>query len=237
MGARFTSDGWTGAKGVLSFALSLLLILSIALAQRAGSLDGINVGAMELAGVARDRNGAQQLTALMLAASFIGDTAARLGLMIVAGIALWAKGRPRAAAWLALVVIAGMLLNAGLKQVFAAPRPDLLPHLDIVRSYSFPSGHAAGNMVLFGALALLAKRRWATAAAIVIILSVGISRIWLGVHWPGDVLAGWIVGLGWLALCAVWLPAGGGEQQRSLGAVERGHAVRRDEAVDPEAVE
>jgi undecaprenyl-diphosphatase len=110
------------------------------------------------------------------------------------------------------VEIGGTLLNLILKQIFAAPRPDLLPHLDIVHSYSFPSGHAAGNMMFFGALAMLAGRRWAYGAGGAMIALIGASRVWLGVHWPSDVMAGWIEGLGWLVLCAVWLPARRGQQ-------------------------
>jgi undecaprenyl-diphosphatase len=108
----------------------------------------------------------------------------------------------------------GTLLNFVLKQIFAAPRPDLLPHLDIVHSYSFPSGHAAYNMMLFGALAMLSRRRIGYVLAGMVIALIGISRVWLGVHWPSDVLAGWITGFGWLCLCRHWLPARGGEQQR-----------------------
>ena len=126
--------------------------------------------------------------------------------------ALFFTGRRAAALWFAGVEIGGTLLNLILKQIFAAPRPDLLPHLDIVHSYSFPSGHAAGNMMFFGALAMLAGRRWAYGAGGVMIALIGASRVWLGVHWPSDVMAGWVEGLGWLVLCAVWLPARRGQQ-------------------------
>jgi undecaprenyl-diphosphatase len=93
-----------------------------------------------------------------------------------------------------------------LKQIFAAPRPDLLPHLDIVHSFSFPSGHSAGAMILFGGLALISGRRWTYVLGGAGVALIGVSRIWLGVHWPSDVLAGWIVGVGWLGFCRPWLP-------------------------------
>src|SRR3546814_4413138 len=105
--------------------------------------------------------------------------------------------------------------------VFAAPRPDLLPHLDLVRSYGFPSGHAAGNMIFFGALAMLAGRRSGYVGMGLAIALIGISRVWLGVHWPSDVLAGWIEGLGWLALCGLWLPAGRGGRAGGSGRAGR----------------
>ncbi|MBU1463347.1 MAG: phosphatase PAP2 family protein, partial [Alphaproteobacteria bacterium] len=95
----------------------------------------------------------------------------------------------------------------GLKLVYDRPRPDLVEQLVSVQTPSFPSGHAAGNMMMFGALAMLARRRGGYGAAGMMIALIGISRVWLGVHWPSDVTAGWIEGLGWLALCRVWLPA------------------------------
>ena len=167
----------------------------------------------------------------------VGGTVGRL-LIIGAGLlVLIAGGRRAAARWLALVMAGGTVLNLGLKQVFAAPRPDLLPHLDIVHSYSFPSGHAAGNMMLFGALAMLIGGRVACLAGGAMILLIGVSRIWLGVHWPSDVLAGWIEGLGWLILCRHRLPAGRGKPDGVVQILIRRHAVGGDEAMEPEAVD
>ena len=212
-------------------------MLLIALAQRTGWLEGVNVGLMTLAGEGRETGPGGTVTMVMRLASAIGGTLGRITLLaLVLAPLLWA-GHRRSAAWLAGMMAGGTLLNLGLKQIYAAPRPDLLPHLDIVHSYSFPSGHSAGNMMFFGALALLAGGRIAQALAAAMILMIGVSRVWLGVHWPSDVLAGWIEGLGWLALCAVWLPARRGEEQRADDAVVGRHAVRGDEAMDPETVE
>jgi len=210
--------------------------MGIALAQRAGWLDGLNVGLMGAAGQARETEAGQHGTGLMRLASAVGDTIGRLVVLAVALPALLWWRRRADAQWLAVMMAGGTLLNLALKQIFAAPRPDLLPHLDIVNTYSFPSGHAAGNMMIFGALALLAGRRGGYWAAGAIIALIGVSRVWLGVHWPSDVLAGWIEGLGWLALCRVWLPARGWQSERAQQAVVRGHAVAGDEAMDPEAV-
>jgi membrane-associated phospholipid phosphatase len=238
MGARFISDRRTGpAKGAGALALALFCVLLIALAQRAGWLDGLNVGLMQWAGTAREGGIGQHVTTAMRLASAIGGTAGRLALLAVVVLPFMMMGRRAAALWLAVTMAGGTLLNLALKQIFAAPRPDLLPHLDIVHTYSFPSGHSAGNMMLFGALAMLAGRRgayWAAGGAIALI---GVSRVWLGVHWPSDVMAGWIEGAGWLAFCGVWLPARGGQQQRAGDAVMRRHPVAGDEAMDPETVE
>ena len=238
MGARSISDRRISlAKGAGALALALFCVLLIALAQRTGWLEGVNVGLMTLAGEGRETGPGGTVTMVMRLASAIGGTLGRITLLaLVLAPLLWA-GHRRSAAWLAGMMAGGTLLNLGLKQIYAAPRPDLLPHLDIVHSYSFPSGHSAGNMMFFGALALLAGGRVAQAMAATMILLIGVSRVWLGVHWPSDVLAGWIEGLGWLALCAVWLPARGGEEQRADDAVMGRHAVGGDEAMDPETIE
>lgn len=192
-------------RRVLLFILSLLLVLAIALGQRWGWLRPFNHSLMGGAGAWRDATIGPPVTLAMISLSEIGDTAARIGMTLVASAMLFWRGRGRQVLWLVLVVIGGTLLNAGLKQIFAAPRPDLLPHLDIVKSYSFPSGHASGNMIFFGALAMLVGQGWAWIAASAMILAIGFSRVWLGVHWPTDVLAGWILGMGWLFLCGGWL--------------------------------
>ena len=212
MGVRSISDRRVSvAKGAGALALALFCVLAIAMAQRAGWLDALNLGLMRRAGAMRDAAGWRHLTPAMQVASALGGTAGRLLLLSLALLSLLWGGRRGCAIWLAATMAGGTILNLVLKQIFAAPRPELLPHLDIVHSYSFPSGHAAGNMIFFGALAMLAGRRWACGGAAVLIAWIGVSRVWLGVHWPSDVTAGWIEGLGWLALCAVWLPARRGQ--------------------------
>jgi undecaprenyl-diphosphatase len=208
MGVRSISDRRKAlAKGAGALALALFCVLAIALMQRAGWLDGLNVGLMEWAGQARDSAIGQHVTPIMRLASAIGGTAGRLVLLALSlGVLFWA-GRRHCACWLAAMMAGGTALNLILKQIFAAPRPDLLPHLDIVHTYSFPSGHAAGNMMFFGALGMLIARPAGYWVAAAIIALIGVSRVWLGVHWPSDVTAGWIEGLGWLAFCRIWLPA------------------------------
>jgi undecaprenyl-diphosphatase len=194
-------------KGAGALALALFCVLAIAMMQRAGWLDGLNVGLMEWAGTARGSAIGRHITLPMRIASAIGGTVGRLLLLAVSlGLLLW-FGRRNGALWLAAMMAGGTALNLILKQIFAAPRPDLLPHLDNVHTYSFPSGHAAGNMMFFGAVAMLLAQRGSYWTAAMIVALIGVSRVWLGVHWPSDVTAGWIEGLGWLAFCRVWLPA------------------------------
>ncbi len=118
--------------------------------------------------------------------------------------------RQRAAALLFGVTVVGAeILYNLLKVLFDRPRPDLVPHATEVMTLSFPSGHATMSAVVFLTLAALHTRFQRTRAASVFIMAlavliallVGLSRIYLGVHWPSDVLAGWVLGAAWVFAC------------------------------------
>ncbi|HEY0571265.1 MAG TPA: phosphatase PAP2 family protein [Enterovirga sp.] len=133
-----------------------------------------------------------------------------LGFVTLATIAYLLMTRRRGAALLVLGAIGGgMVLSALLKLGFERPRPDLVPHGMHVYTASFPSGHAMLSATTYLTLgALLARlhqlrrvKAFFLGLAIVLTIMVGFSRIYLGVHWPSDVLAGWCVGASWAALC------------------------------------
>lgn len=123
---------------------------------------------------------------------------------------LWLLRRWRASAVVLVSVIGGMIISQGMKALFQRARPDLVPHIVDVHTMSFPSGHSTLSAVVYLTLgALLATvqpgRRvkvFIMGAALFIAMLVGLSRIYLGVHWPTDVLAGWSVGAAWALLCA-----------------------------------
>ncbi len=116
-------------------------------------------------------------------------------------------------ALLLVTVVSGYALSHGLKNTFDRPRPDVVPHLAEVRSASFPSGHSMMASLIYITLgALLAqatdRRRekiFFLTVAFVLSGMIGLSRVYLGVHYPTDVLAGWCAGTAWALAC--WLVA------------------------------
>src|SRR5262245_24574649 len=141
----------------------------------------------------------------------IGSTGVLL-LVVLMVAGFLAMTRRRNAALMVLASSAGGTLITHLTKIgFARPRPDLVPHEVYVDTMSFPSGHAMMSAVVYLTLGALlarteARRRvkiYILAMAVLLTLLVGASRIYLGVHWPTDVLAGWALGAGWATLC--WL--------------------------------
>lgn len=120
------------------------------------------------------------------------------------GIALLHR-KPRIAAIMVLAITSGMLVSDVLKKTFDRPRPDLVPHGVLVSSASFPSGHAMMSAVVYLTLGVLLARTQPTRSLRLYLISLsclatlatGVSRVYLGVHWPTDVLAGWTLGAAW----------------------------------------
>jgi undecaprenyl-diphosphatase len=140
----------------------------------------------------------------------------------VVGYLLMARHYP-AALFVLAAALGGLLLSHLLKGFYARPRPDLVPHLAQVSTSSFPSGHAMLSAVVYltlGALLARFSRGWWTklyfvTVAVVLTFLVGMTRIYLGVHYPTDVAAGWSAGVAWAVLC--WLVA---RQLQRHGVVE-----------------
>lgn len=132
--------------------------------------------------------------------------------LTVIGYALF-SGRWRVAVTVVVAVAGGILISTLIKNGIDRPRPTLVPHDSHVMSPSFPSGHSMMAATVYFTLAALfmpfrfdrSSRAYVLFVAIVVTVLVGISRVYLGVHWPTDILAGWTVGAAWALL--VWVVA------------------------------
>lgn len=131
-----------------------------------------------------------------------------LSVVIVAAYLIMTQ-RPQKAAFLVVAVAVGSLINRLLKLGYARPRPDIVAHGQYVTTESFPSGHSANATIVYLMLGMMLARVEPSYPVKVFIISVcgliaimvGLSRIYLGVHWPTDVLAGWAVGGSWVLMC------------------------------------
>lgn len=149
-------------------------------------------------------------TAFFVTMTIIGTPLVLGTLVVSVVVALIIRGRYRWAGYLALTTGIGGLLNQAMKLFFLRDRPDLAAALRTATGYSFPSGHAMGSAIVFGALSYLAvrtlpRRRRAAALAFALwaIVAISASRIYLGVHWISDVGAGLAAGAIWVVATTV----------------------------------
>ena len=144
------------------------------------------------------------LTAARVFTAF-GEPTVLIGIGLATAVWLWVTGHRHLPWVLTAVVLIGRGLSEAQKYWIARARPDLEPHLVVVKTSSFPSGHATSSMIFYTvvALTLSVGTRWhrpAVAGAILLSLLIGTSRVMLGVHWPSDVIGGWAFGLLWVLL-------------------------------------
>lgn len=162
---------------------------SILLAMRRPGELGVPIGPRWLQETARDVTALGGFTVLTL-------------VVVLGVLLLMLHRRSLQAAVLAIAVVVGQLAAELAKHLVGRDRPDLVPHLDLVYSSSFPSGHSAMSPIVYFTLAGIlaagesnrAAKSLLLATAAVLVLAIGASRVYLGVHWPTDVLAGWAMG-------------------------------------------
>lgn len=148
------------------------------------------------------------LTDVMAAVTQLGGPVLR-AVGAVLAVALWLVGRWRDAAFVVIAQVGSSQLNVVLKSVFERTRPDFWQHLTVENTPSFPSGHSMASMTIAAVVVVLTwgtRHRWtALAAAVVYVLLIGASRIYLGVHFPSDVLGAWCLAVLWVGAVAVVL--------------------------------
>lgn len=176
------------------------------------------------------------LQASVLEITALGTGAVVIMIAVVSALFL-ALGQHRWSAFLLVVAtVGGLVLNDVLKLAFHRPRPHVFAWGTHVTSSSFPSGHAMGAVIVYSTVAYLAARleqaRWARVltlvAALVVIALICTSRLYLGVHYPSDVLAGLVIGFAWAGFCISGL-----EAVRVFGARFRRRALHHERDLLP----
>lgn len=140
----------------------------------------------------------------------LGGTLIMTGTMIAAVIALLFLRMRWEAVLLVLSVVSGTLTETMMKALFGRERPEIVPHLTEAGGMSFPSGHSFNSAMIYVAIALAfatisareSVRITIIGAALVLSAMIATSRVWLGVHFPSDVAAGWLGGVGWAFLAS-----------------------------------
>jgi len=200
---------WALAAGLAALLWTIIVV--------SGWTDGLDRALMLRAGTLRSAQPWLVEPAWLMTRAGDGET--RLIFALFAGLVLWRVGKGGKALWLWLSVGSGLLLVPLLKMLIDRPRPDLVAHLDKVNNASYPSGHMVGATILGVSLLLLLPRGPVGLGILIYILLVGFSRVVMGVHWPSDVIGGFLVG----ACCALALYG-------LLGTVERWTITRASRA-------
>lgn len=175
------------------------------------------------------------MTWTMTKVSTIGNTVGMAVLALLGAIVLWRVRRRAEAAVVVIAAVGASVLVTGFKNLYGRARPPVAEQLTLQSNAALPSGHSLGSMVVLGVLAatvvILVRRPavqvLAVLAAVAGIVTVGVSRLYLGVHWMTDVLTGWLLGGAWLAICVTALvllqhrrsgPSGSEAQDATAGA-------------------
>ena len=191
--------------GVAALVLAALKLASEMLEGDTLALDRMLLTALRQPGDLGTPIGPAWLPGTMIDITALGGTT-NLTLISVLAIAfLLLLGRFRHAIYMAAATGGGAIFGTLLKSLFARARPEVVPHLIEVHSLSFPSGHALNSAIVYLTLAVLIARElelrrmriFVVGAAALLVLLIGFTRLYLGVHFPSDVLAGWMLGASW----------------------------------------
>lgn len=196
-----------GTVGLISCLLIIFVLAQLSdevLDQEAFAFDQtILLGIHQFANPTLDR--------LMLTITSLGNPLAVVAIpAITFAILLWRRYYQEAKIFV-IDCLGGVVLSNGLKLVFSKPRPNLWQSAVEETSFSYPSGHALGSTILYGFLAYILATRYPQLAgliyafAVLLIAAIGLSRLYLGVHWPTDIIAGYSIGFLWVMFCVTML--------------------------------
>jgi undecaprenyl-diphosphatase len=206
---RFVPSSYLAVHLTLGLVLTAAAAVFVVIAEEV--LGGGDVAAFDLAFAAALRDAATPGRERFFATvSWLGEREAIAVLTLAGAVVLYFRHSPVVAGGWIAAQAGGGVLNLTLKQTFERTRPEFADPLLAASSWSFPSGHAMGTFILFGLgcyLLLRDVRSWAGAALVVVLalawcLVMSFSRLYLGVHYASDVLAGMIAGAAWVAVCA-----------------------------------
>lgn len=207
MDRYFSSKGFPIAFWLLlSSALLLISVISLGFAVNHGYFRSFDLAISHALNMQRGVT-PEWLILFMQGVSWIGGGVQRYVIVTILTLALWRWWGWGAALAMGLTTLVSAFTSDVMKALFGRVRPDLVPQLDIIHSPAFPSGHSNNAAVVYILFIMLVPQArhplWQAAAAIMILLT-GLSRIMLGVHWPTDVVGGWMLGAAFaLAAAAV----------------------------------
>lgn len=150
---------------------------------------------------------APMLNTIMTVITHIGDLVVQTAVTILVVLMLFAVRKWRTALWYGLTVLIGAgILNGAIKEFYGRARPSQIQPLVEIGGYSFPSGHSMGSVIVYGGILFLILRRlrspelktFVSLLVFLMILGIGFSRVYLGVHFPTDVIGGFSLGFAWI---------------------------------------
>jgi undecaprenyl-diphosphatase len=210
-GSFYTTVGVFLVIGVVLAIAGTLAFAELGESVRKGATQQVDVAVLEW----MQRHHSPLLTRIAIELTYLGTGTVVLMIVTVAALFLWHTQHKHSARLLLAAVAGNILLNGMLKLVFHRPRPQVFDWQTVAVSSSFPSGHAMSATVCYGTVAYLVirlqKHHWSRVltgtAAVLLILLICATRVYLGVHYPSDVIAGILVGLAWAAFCMATLEA------------------------------
>jgi undecaprenyl-diphosphatase len=206
---RFELKSIATVAAIAGALIGLVVLTSLVVGGSTTAFDHRLLLSLREAGNPNDPLGAPWFEEMVRDVSALGSTVVLTLAVAIGATYLLLIKAPQKAAFLLIACVVGTSINRLLKVVFGRERPDLVAHETLTSGASYPSGHSANSAIIYLLLGMMLARVEDSYAAkayiflvcVLITLLVGLSRIYLGVHWPTDVIAGWALGAVWALLC------------------------------------